>query len=223
MVSEQEAQLLKSYVSGQIPVRPKRGGCLGCLPKLLGIAIFGLAVFYGVMAITDPWAFHIGGRLTPFLTWHGYGQLQTKDGNRYPLYVSFYPSSHFSQLRREGLRPTGGLQGYGWLCAAPGVSQRLDLSGTIYGGWRSTDGSLMAFRLLEWRTTRDRLLGTAPNRGYIDLSGRWHGSQLLVNQDFATPFRSGLRFDHASVTLDWGTYSAFKELCAKMTKSTAGP
>ena len=218
MVSEQEAQLLKNYMSGQIPVRRQRRGCLAGLFKLLGIGIFGVAIFYAVVAITDPWAFHIGGRVTPFLTWHGYGKLFTKDGAEYPLYVSFYPASHFSQLHREGLRPTGGLQGYGWLCTAPGASQRLDLSGTIYGGWRTTGGSLMAFRLLEWRTTRDRLLGTAPNRGYIDLSGGWHGSQLLMNQDFAAPFRSGLRFDHASVALDWGTYSGFKELCARKAK-----
>jgi hypothetical protein len=215
MPPEQEAELLKNYLSGQMPAIRKQAA--GCFAKLLWTPVVGslcVVLLYALVGITDPWAFHIGGRWTPFLTWHGYGELQTKDGKRYPLYVSFFPSFHSSQLHREGLRPTGGLQGYGWLCTAPGASQRLDLSGTIFGGWRSTDGSLTAFRLLEWRTARDRLLGTAPNRGYIDLSGHWNGSQLPINQDWASPFRSGVRFDHASVTLDWSTYSDFKHVCA---------
>ena len=70
----------------------------------------------------------------------------TKNGT-YPLYVSFYPSSRFSRLHLDGLRPTGGLQGNGWLCTAPGTIERLWLSGTIYNGWSTTEGSLMGLRL----------------------------------------------------------------------------
>ena len=215
MVSEQEAQLLKNYMSGQIPVRRQRRGCLAGLFKLLGIGIFGVAIFYAVVAITDPWAFHIGGRVTPFLTWHGYGKLFTKDGAEYPLYVSFFPASHFSQLHREGLRPTGGVQGSAWLCNAPGVTQYLTLGGTIFGGWRTTEGSFMAFRLVE-----QRIINVGQGRGFFDLAGRWQGPKLVMDEGGDVPgtFRSGLRIEHASVTFDWGTYSDFKDLCARKAK-----
>jgi hypothetical protein len=69
---------------------------------------------------------------------------------QYPLYVAFYPSAHFSRL--DGLRPTGGLQGTGSLCTSAGVVEALKLSGTVYGGWSSTNDALMEFRLLEIRS-----------------------------------------------------------------------
>lgn len=211
MVPEQEAQLLKSYL-GQIPVRRRQGGgCVASLLKLLAVGIFSLAALY----LLAPWAFHIGGRWTPLLTWHGYGKLQTKDGVAYPLYVSFFPASYFSQLHREGLRPTGGLQGSGWLCTAPGVTQPLQLSGTIYGGWRTTEGSFMAFRLVE-----PKIIDVGQGSGFFDLAGRWQGSKLVMDdhEHVLHTFRSGLRIEQASVTLDWGTYSDFRDLCARAAK-----
>ena len=62
---------------------------------------------------------------------------------QYPLYVAFYPSAHFSRLPLDGLRPTGGLQGTGSLCTSPGVVEALKLSGTVYGGWSTTNDALM--------------------------------------------------------------------------------
>ncbi len=188
----------------------RRGG-LGCLAQLFLVSVLGVVLVYGVVVVTAPWAFHIGGRWTPLLMWRGTGKLLTKDGIEYPIYIYFYPSSHFSHLRRESLRPTGGLQGYGWLCTSPGVAQRLELSGTIYGGWRSTEGSLMAFRLLE-----QKIFDIGQRRGFFDLAGTWHGPELVMD-DRGNPgsqFQSGLRIDHASVTLVWGNYSDFKVVCA---------
>lgn len=169
------------------------------------------AVLYAVVIVTDPWSFHIGGRWTPLLSWRGSGKLLTKNGIEYPLFVYFYPSSHFSQLRLDGLRPTGGLQGSAWLCTSRGVTQRLELSGTIYGGWRSTEDSLMAFRLLE-----PRIINVGQGQGFFDLTGRWHGPELVMDDrgSIGDPFRSGLKIEHASVTLDWGSYSDFKAVCA---------
>lgn len=214
---QQQAEFIKDYLSGQVPGvgRRARRGCLTKLFSLLLVGILGGALLYGLVAITAPWSFHIGGRWTPLLTWHGYGELVTKNGTEYPLYINFYPSSHFSQLHLEGLRPTGGLQGSGWLCTSPGVTQYLDLSGTIYGGWRSTNSSLMAFRLLE-----HRIINTGGYWGFFDLRGRWQGPTLVMDErgdhgEIGAPFRSGLRIDHASVTLNWGSYSEFKAACAK--------
>jgi|GEM_PF-1119455 len=221
MTPEQEAELIKNYVSTQLPtVRAQRAGCLA---KLLWSPVVGLAclaIFYGFVILAAPWSLHMGGRWTPFLTWHGYGQLHTKDGAKYPLYVSFYPSSRFrsSGLRLQGLRATGGLEGSGWICTSPGVTQYLDLSGTVYGGWRSTTDSLMEFRLHE-----HRILQTGGYWGFFDLRGRWQGPKLMMAErgdhgEVGSPFRSGLRIDYASVALGWGNYADFKRVCARSTK-----
>jgi hypothetical protein len=183
------------------------------LATFFWILVLG-AMLYAVVVVLDPWSLHIGGRWTPLLTWQGSGKLRTKSGIEYPLFVQFYPSSHFSRLHRDGQRPAGGLQGSAWLCTSRGVTQRLDLSGTIYGGWRSTEGSLMAFRLLE-----PKIIDVGQRQGFFDLAGRWHGPELVMDDggSMGSLFRSGLRIEHASVTLDWGSYSDFKAVCASAT------
>jgi hypothetical protein len=180
----------------------------GLTKSLLGLILVG-AVVYAVIAALDPWALHIGGRFTPFLTWEGSGTLHTRGGD-YPLYVYFYPSSTFSRLHRDGLNPTGGLQGAGWLCSSRGVTQRLNLGGTIYGGWRSTENSLMAFRLND-----PKPIDFGQKQGYFDLAGKWNGPALAMNDggSVGSQLRSGLKIEHASVTFNWSSYSAFKAVC----------
>jgi len=182
---------------------------------MLGLVVCALLV-YGVVVLTSPWALHIGGRWTPLLYWTGSGKLVTKGGT-YPLYVYFFPSSHFSRLRLDGQRPTGGVQGSGWLCTSPGVTQYLKLSGTIYGGWQSTEDSLMNFRLLE-----PKVFDVGQHRGFFDLYGRWHGPELVMEErnETGTTFRSGLKIEHSSVTLNWGSYSDFKAACVSATNSS---
>jgi hypothetical protein len=189
-----------------MPIRQWRG----CLANLLGLLILGVVVFYGVAAITNPWAFHIGGRPTPLLYWSGSGKLVTKGGT-YPVYITLFPSPHFSTLHLDGLRPTGGVQGSGWLCTPRGKPQYLKLSGTIYGGWRSTEGSVMSFRLLE-----QKIFDVGQQQGYFDLYGRWHGQELVMDDRGRSSgtFRSGLKIEHASVTFDWGRYWSFRNVCA---------
>jgi hypothetical protein len=184
---------------------------LRSLVKFFLAAILAGAVFYAVVVVLDPWAFHIGGRWTPFLTWQGYGKLVTKSGSEYPLYVYFFPASHFSRLHMDGLSPTGGVQGSAWLCTSRGETQRLTLSGTIYGGWRSTEGSLLGFRLLE-----PKIIDVGQRQGYFDLVGKWQGPELVMDDrgNTVSQFRSGLRIEHASVVLNWGSYSDFEAVCA---------
>jgi hypothetical protein len=106
------------------------------------------------------------------------------------------------------------------LCTPQG-NIHLTLSGTIFGGWRSTDGALMEFRLLEWRRARDQLLGTSAYRGYFNLFGYWHGPELVMNDrgEWSSPFRSGLRVKNASVTLTSGSKSEFDAACAATSAS----
>jgi hypothetical protein len=180
---------------------------------LFWVLVLGGAAFYAAVVALNPWALRMGGCWTPLLTWQGSGKLLTKNGIGYPLYVFFYPSSHFSRLRLGNLRPAGGVQGSGWLCISRGVTQRLTLSGTIYGAWSTTEGGVIAFRLLE-----PKIIDLGQRQGFFDLEGRWRGSQLAMDDRGSTggSFRSGLRIEHASVTLDWGSYSNFKDVCANL-------
>jgi hypothetical protein len=185
----------------------------GFLADLFKLIVLCLILVYGLIGVTSPWAFHIGGRWTPLLYWSGYGKLVTKAGT-YPLYVLLYPSAHMSRLRLDGLRPTGGLQGTGALCTSPGVVEALNLSGTVYGGWSNINDGLVEFRLLEIR-----VLDLGQRQGYFDLFGRWRGTLLVMDDrdEAYGRFRSGLKVEHASITLDWGSYSDFKAACANAT------
>lgn len=189
----------------------------GCLAQLLGLLILCVMLVYGVAAVLAPWAFHIGGLPTPLLYWSAYGTLHTKGGT-YPMYVLFYPSSTFSRLHLDGLRPTGGVQGSASLCTSRGVIQYLKLGGTIFNGWRSTEGSLIEFRLLE-----PKYLDVGQRQGFFDLYGRWHGSELVMDGRgrLGDTFRSGLKIEEQSVTLERGSYSDFKVVCASVTNSPA--
>ncbi len=199
-----------SYGSGIGPNTKRRGrfGMFGLFVCLL--------VVYAVLALLEPWAFHIGGRWTPWLFWTGTGRLVTKNGS-YPLFVTLFPSRHSSRLHLDGLRPTGGIWGNGLICTSPGVTETLDVSGAIYGKWWSTDGALMNIRLLEHRTGRDTIVGVN-NRGYFNLLGYWSGPQLSMNDrgEWSAPFRSGLRIEHASVTFGPGSKADFNAACASM-------
>jgi hypothetical protein len=175
-----------------------------------------LALVYGAIVLTGPWAIHMGGQWTPLLTWTGIGELDTGKGS-YPLLVTLNPSPHSSRLRLDGLRPTGGITGWGWLCTPQGTTVNLRVSGTLYGAWRSTDGALTEFRLLE----RLQNFPTIQDGGYVDLFGYWHGPQLVMDDrnEWSRPFRSGLKIKHASLTLRPGSKSEFDVACAATSNS----
>ena len=191
-----------------MPFRPlRRLGCFGAL-------VFGFVVVLAVTALLAPWAFHIGGRWTPGMWW-GYGKLRTTAGDEYPIFIYFYPNFRsMSRLRLNGQRPTSGLSGMGWLCSARGVTQRLDLTGDIYGTYLNTDGNQMGIRLLDWRRPFNI---NYQYRRYVDLYGRWHGPELTLQDDGGR--ERGFHPDphdakaRAAITFTWGSYSDFKELC----------
>jgi len=187
------------------------------LPKLgcFGALVLAFFVMFLVTALLAPWAFHIGGRWTPAM-WQGVGMLRTESGDAYPLYVYFFPRFRgMSHLRLNGQRPTNALGGAGWLCSAQGVTQRMDLSGDIYGTYLNTDGNQMGFRLLDAR----RAFRINPQkRRYFDLYGRWHGTELVMQDDggWERGFHPAPHNpkERASVTFTWAGYSDFKKLCA---------
>jgi hypothetical protein len=138
-----------------------------------------------------------------------------KNGKTFPLYLSFWPGrpgGFHGGGRREGKMVSAQLDGTGWLCIARGTVERMDLSGTMYGGYTSDSNSLLDFRLLEWR----RPFAINPQkRGFFDVAGRWRGPELVMNRpnEQGIPFRSGLFIDDAVVTLRWASYRDFEVAC----------
>jgi hypothetical protein len=165
----------------------------------------------------NPWALHIGGHSTPFLYWHGTGTVLSKDGKTYPLYVGFFPGrpqGFHGGGRREGKIVSAHLTGTGWLCIAPGEVQRMELSGTMYGGYLSDKDSLLDFRLLEWR----KPFSINPQfRGFFDVAGTWQGPDLVMNRpnEQGIRLKSGPFIDNATVTLRWASYPDFEAACRR--------
>ena len=183
---------------------------LGCF----GVLVFALLAPLVLTALLAPWAYHIGERWTPG-TWWGYGTLRTAAGEQYPVFIYFFPFFRgMSRLRLNGQRPTSPLRGRGWLCSAQGVTQRLDLSGDIYGTYLHTDGNQMAIRLLD---ARQPFPINPSRRRYVDFYGRWQGSELVMqdNGSWEREFHSDPQNpkSRASVTFRWGSYSDFKNVC----------
>jgi hypothetical protein len=194
------------------------GGCLfklgGCLTKVVLILIAAVAFMWVVMVALNPWALHIGGRSTPLLYWHGTGTLNSKDGRTYPLYVSWFPGKpgRHGGGRREGKIWSADLKGTGWLCLAPGSVERMDLSGTMYGGYLTSDQSLFDFRFLEWQKPFQI---NYHNRGFFDVAGNWHGPLLVMDRpnEQGIKLNTGPFIDHATVTLHWASYDEFETAC----------
>jgi hypothetical protein len=183
---------------------------LGCFSGI----ILGLLLLAVVVGLIAPWAYRIGGRWTPGF-WGGFGKLRTETGQEYPIYINFHLDiQNTSRLRVNGSLPTG-VSGTGWLCSAQGVMQFLDLSGDIYGAYRSTDGKQMGFRLLDYR--KSFRIGPQRQR-YADFIGRWHGPELVMEEDDGSWERGFDPRPHdpkqqAKITFAWGSYQQFKDLC----------
>ncbi|HEY2152725.1 MAG TPA: hypothetical protein VGH34_18090 [Vicinamibacterales bacterium] len=187
----------------------------GYLARLLLFVVIGLVLAWAFIVALNPWALHIGGRATPLLYWHGAGTVQATSGKAFPLYVWFSPGrpGGFSTGgRREGKMVSARLQGDGWLCLAPGTVERMDVSGTMYGGYTSDSNSLLDFRLLE----RRRPFAINPQRrGFFDVAGGWRGPDLVLDRpnEQGIRFVSGLLIEHAVVTLQWASYNDFEAVC----------
>jgi hypothetical protein len=187
----------------------------GCLTRLLLWALVAVLLVWAFVVALNPWALHIGGRSTPLLYWQGAGTVLAKGAKALPLYVSFWPDrpqGFHGGGRREGKVVSAHLQGTGWLCTAPGTVERMQLTGTMYGGYTTDSNSLLDFRLLEWR----RPFAINPQRrGFFDLAGTWHGPELVMDRpnEQGIRFKSGLFIDHAVVRLRWASYAEFEAAC----------
>lgn len=192
----------------------KRYGCTGCLSSLL--LLIGLS--YAVFILLTPWAFHMGGRWSPFPSWTGVGQLRDSYGAQYGMVLTISPYLPTGR-GNPGLQihhrawPRVDLRGDATLCTAAGTIHKYKMTGEIYGAWRDADGKEVRLYLTD--KTAPRVL--VPLR----LDGFWHGPSLVLDDqktmfmDFrpggdlrpAPSYTSPVPERHATVTLTAGTYS----------------
>ena len=97
------------------------------------------------------------------------------------------------------------------MCTSRGKQLALDLRGTVPNAQQSTGDNDIHLYFNE-----TQVLNVGQTRGGYSLHGGWHGPELVMTEDDESEraFSSGLKVEHASVTLTRGSYSDFKTMCA---------
>jgi hypothetical protein len=146
----------------------RRPGCLGQF-VLLGLLI--VLGYIGIMAVTHPWIFTVGGRVRLLPSWEGAGEIQGP-GGKYRIYISFQPSSAGSKVL-----PSTSVTGTGWVCAPSDHSYQIRLGGGAHEVvWRDMNNK--DFGLYIWHRTT---WSTAHQPPKLDFTGRWAGPNLVMN------------------------------------------
>lgn len=153
----------------------------GCLTRLaLGVLVLALvagAGLIGLVWITDPWIYRVGGKQRLLPIWSGTG---TADGpaGRYQVYVSFYPA-HYGHASLPGVS----VKGTGVICAPDGARYPARVRGGARGRiWSQMDGH--AF----WLEVYDRpvLWQTSSRHDWrpsLRFDGAWAGPELRMSDD----------------------------------------
>jgi len=151
----------------------RRIGCLGQL-ILLGLVLSIGAI--GLMAVTNPWIFTVGGRLRLLPSWEGVGDVQGPGGT-YRIFVSFQPSRGGSRIL-----PSTSVSGTGWICAPSGHSYKIRIGGGAHEVvWR--DMNNRDFTLYTWQRTAWSTQHLPPK---LDFAGRWVGPNLVMDDKGST-------------------------------------
>jgi hypothetical protein len=151
----------------------RRSGCLGQL-ILLGLLLTVLGI--GVMAITSPWIFTVGGHLRLLPSWEGVGAVQGPGGT-YRIFVSFQPSRGGSRIL-----PSTSVSGTGWICAPAGHSYKIRVGGgaheVVWRDMNNKDFTLYTWQRHAWSTQH------LPPK--LDFAGRWVGPNLVMDDKGST-------------------------------------
>jgi len=198
------------------PPRPANRGQL----MVLRLVLIVFVLLFLVVFVPAPWAFHIGGRFTPFGTWDGYGPVQASNGGRYLLFTHLQ-GGIVGRAARPGCTfhgSCGTLRGSAKLCTESGRVYSFSLAGTMHG-FVTTDGSPTDIDLSGGPPV------PLPHGQVIAFHGTWHGQVLPVastDGSFTGAFTPAGSIRKtapaapagtASGTLRYGTAGAFSQAC----------
>jgi hypothetical protein len=124
----------------------------------------------GVIALLDPWALHMGSRLTPLAQWEGVGVIHASNGARDAFYLHIGLGMG-SGLGRHRTGRGSSFDGEALLRTPQGEMMRYRVSGSL-STWWTADGKPLSLRLVA--------TGTRPLQ-YFDLEGSFRGTQLVLD------------------------------------------
>lgn len=170
MTPEQEAQAIRSYLTGQRPKRSPVGGVKQWLFVLLAL-IFAGTVYVG----TSPWAFFMGGHFHPMGYWTGWGRMHSNTAGDYLLYVQISPEKR----NMESIIPHTFVKGLADLCTPKGERYHLKLSGSMPPHiYLSTAGQPISLDLYNWRNA---LIIGQESRPTFYLWGQWGPGEVVAD------------------------------------------
>ena len=195
---------------------------------LLRIVLILVVVGLCVYILPTPWAFHMGGKFSPFGEWDGYGPVQASNGGRYLLYTHL-SGGIVNDRGHAACSLTGcdSLIGTAQLCTQGGQHYTFALTGGVHG-WYTTNGSKTTIELTGG--TPQRL----PGGKVVAFHGTWHGTELPVadtNNSFTEVFTpagtirtttSTKDAGTARVTLRAGSADSFDQACRTLAGQSAG-
>lgn len=163
----------------------RRTGCLGCIGKLIGILVFGLAfgtlLVLAMNAVFTPWGFYMGGSFHPIPMWRGWGKLQAPSGREYVLFVNMSP--YYTSSRLHTAAGSGGgprVSGTATLCSPHGEVYRLRLRGSLEQHMgSSTEGKHLSLAVYR-RPWYWSFVGPGNERPRLQFEGTWHNPNLVM-------------------------------------------
>jgi hypothetical protein len=208
------------HYSAMTPLPVPRKSRLGCLTQLVLLALLCGVVGIGVVVVTAPWGFFMGGRFHLIPQWQGLGRLHSNSaGGDYVLYIFFSPKSG------KGLGLTH-VSGNGWLCTPRGEKFFLSVGGDFEKDIKTdTNGKTASFYMSN-RSVASQFSGNT--RPSLELRGKWinpdlvmddHGSiarnfepdgKLYAGHSPGRPYMAEV----SAVTLHEGSKSEFESACA---------
>jgi hypothetical protein len=146
---------------------------MGCLGQLILLAVFAVVLAMGVVGVTNPWIFTVGGHFRIWPEWTGSGQMQGPGGT-YRMFVSFHPARGGSRIL-----PSTSVRGSGWICTPSGRTYQVRLGGGApLAVWR--DMNNQPFTLY---TYSRGTFSTQHEPPEVRLKGRWNGPNLILNDE----------------------------------------
>jgi hypothetical protein len=139
---------------------------------LLRLILIVFVALWALYVLPSPWAFHMGGKFSPFGEWDGYGPVRASNGGQYLLFTHLH-GGLLTNHGHSGCNFTGceTLTGSAQLCAHGGQRYTFTLTGAVHG-WYTTNGS---------RTTIGMTGGTPaalPRGTVVAFHGAWKGAVL---------------------------------------------
>ncbi len=218
MVQGYPGQFQTNQLRQGLPPRRRRHPFLRLIRFLLILALF----FIVLQGALNPWIFRIGGKVTPTMSWQGFGPVAASNGGHYVLYTSF----NAGLLSGDGNPACSqfgcdNLNGTARLCTASGQTYTFELTGQVKA-WLNTNGSATALDITGGSPK------SLPDGWDVALHGAWHGDALALaspDNSFTEVFtpRGAIRTvtstadaGTATVTLRPGSAADFQRACSSL-------